>query len=137
MIDTQGKDAYVFRSDPLNPQVADYIPVLEGLASRTTTKENPTSPYDRTIYMNNIASNIAASLSVSQINNINKLELTKSVLSEAPPQKCSAAPEDIKPLVKNGLTADPMTQNWGGIPFTQKLVDDGYYVGNEVLMYRR
>jgi hypothetical protein len=58
-------------------------------------------------------------------------------LSEDPPKKCSASPEDIIPLVKNGLTADPMTKNWGGIPFTQKLVDDGYYAGNEVLMYRR
>ena len=137
IIDVQGNDAYVVRTDPLNPQVADYVPVVEGLETQTSTKDKHTSPYDRNIYMNNIAANIASNLSISQIQNINKLELTKSVLSQDPPKKCSPSPEDITPLVKNGLTADPMTKNWGGIPFTQKLIDDGYYVGSEVLTYRR
>jgi hypothetical protein len=28
--------------------------------------------------------------------------------------------------------ADPMNSSWAGIKYTQKLVDDGYYAGNEV-----
>ena len=27
---------------------------------------------------------------------------------------------------------DPMSDNWGGADYTQKLVDTGYYKGNEV-----
>ena len=110
---------------------------MEGMSSSTSDKDKDQhkSPYDRKIYMNNIAANIANSLSVSQINNINKLELTKSVLSEEPTRTCSASPEDIKPMVQNGSTGDPMTLNWGGIQFTQKLVDAGYYRGDEVLRY--
>jgi len=30
------------------------------------------------------------------------------------------------------ISANPMDSNWGGITYTQKLVDDGYYAGNEI-----
>jgi hypothetical protein len=33
------------------------------------------------------------------------------------------------------ISADPMNENWGGNVFTQKLIDKGYYSGNEVSLY--
>lgn len=33
------------------------------------------------------------------------------------------------------ISADPMNENWGGNLFTQKLIDKGYYSGNEVSLY--
>jgi hypothetical protein len=32
----------------------------------------------------------------------------------------------------DGKTADPMTPNWGGPTFSQNLINQGYYAGNEV-----
>jgi len=132
-IDTQGNTTYTIKIDPFNPKSVDYkYTYIEGLTTQETSNQPHTSPYDRKIYMDNLASNIANSLSVNQIKSINKLELTKSVLESDPAPTCSATPEDIHPLVQNGKTADPMTNNWGGIDFSQKLIDDGYYKGNEV-----
>lgn len=131
-IDTQGNTTYTIKIDPFNPKNVDYkYTCIEGLTSQESNK-NHTSPYDRKIYMDNLASNIANSLSVNQIKSINKLELTKSVLELDPPPKCTETPDDILPLVKDGKTADPMTNNWGGIVFSQKLIDEGLYKGNEV-----
>jgi hypothetical protein len=31
-----------------------------------------------------------------------------------------------------GISPDPMDPNWGGAEYTQSLVDQGYYAGNEV-----
>ena len=132
-IDAQGNDTFILKKDPLNPQTMDYMPIVEGLSYTSIDGSGTKSPYDRKIYMDNIASNISNALSSSQIKAINKLELTKSVLSEDPVRTCRKTPEDINPLIVDGKTADPMTPNWGGIPFTQKLVDDGYYIGNEVI----
>ena len=130
--DTQGNTTYTIQIDPFNPKNVDYTyRYIEGLTTEESSDVKHTSPYDRKMYMNNLATNIANSLSVNQIKSINKLELTKSVLSEDVP-KCSSTPADIKPLVKNGKTADPMITNWGGVAFSQKMIDDGYYVGNEV-----
>jgi len=33
------------------------------------------------------------------------------------------------------ISGDPMNDNWGGSLFTQKLIDKGYYKGNEVSIY--
>ena len=33
------------------------------------------------------------------------------------------------------ISPDPMNDNWGGSLFTQKLIDKGYYKGNEVSLY--
>jgi hypothetical protein len=30
---------------------------------------------------------------------------------------------------------NPMDDNWGGSSYTQELVDEGYYKGNEVSIY--
>ncbi len=35
-------------------------------------------------------------------------------------------------VTTNGLSPNPMDPNWGGADFTQNLVDQGYYAGNEV-----
>jgi hypothetical protein len=32
----------------------------------------------------------------------------------------------------NGVSPNPMDKNWGGIKYTQSLIDSGYYAGNEV-----
>lgn len=132
-IDTQGNTTYTIKIDPFNPKSVDYkYTYIEGLSTQDTSGQSHTSPYDRKIYMDNLAENIANSLSVNQIKSINKLELTKSVLESEPVPTCRATPDDIRPLVKDGKTADPMTNNWGGIVFSQKLIDDGLYKGNEV-----
>lgn len=36
---------------------------------------------------------------------------------------------------KKIISPDPMDDNWGGAQYTQKLIDDGYYKGNEVQIY--
>jgi hypothetical protein len=33
---------------------------------------------------------------------------------------------------KQKVSPDPMDPNWGGAEYTQTLVDQGYYAGNEV-----
>lgn len=35
----------------------------------------------------------------------------------------------------HGISADPMDANWGGADYTQNLVDQGVYKGNEVSIY--
>ena len=35
-------------------------------------------------------------------------------------------------VTTDGLSPNPMDPNWGGADFTQGLVDQGYYSGNEV-----
>lgn len=145
--DTQGNKTYKVRSNPMSPQVVDFKPKIT-----TETREIPTntsimygssngptisSPYTRNQYMDNIATSIVNALSTNQIQSVNKLELTRSILSQEPVKKCQPSPEDITPIVKGGLTADPMLPNWGGIEFSQQMVSDGYYVGNEVLTYRK
>jgi hypothetical protein len=122
----QGDPIYKIRGNPFNPAVVDY---KEGL------EENKSTPYDRKIYMDNLAYNVSNALSVSQIKVLDKLELTKSILASNSIEKCQSTPEDIKPIVKNGLTADPMTPNWGGIAFTQQMVGEGYFAGNEIIRY--
>jgi hypothetical protein len=37
-------------------------------------------------------------------------------------------------MLYSGPNPDPMSENWGGADFTQKLVDQGYYADNEVKM---
>jgi hypothetical protein len=34
-----------------------------------------------------------------------------------------------------GVSPNPMDDNWGGTNYTQELVDEGYYKGNEVSIY--
>lgn len=139
IVGTQGQTEYKMRANPLNPSTVDYS-LTEGFSkpnSHLDAKPKRTLPYDRKLYMDSLAYNIANTLSVNQINAINKLELTKSVLSSEPSQKCKSGPEDIVPLTKKGLTADPMSTNWGGVEFSRNLVKDGYYVGSEVLRYAK
>jgi hypothetical protein len=41
--------------------------------------------------------------------------------------------DDMNTLQENqGISPDPMDPNWGGAEYTQSLVDQGYYAGNEV-----
>jgi hypothetical protein len=119
----QGDDVYKVREDPQNPQGG-------------TPPPPPTdqTPYDYKMYMDNLAQTISQNLSVGEIRNINKLALTKSVLSTEP-AGCEKMPDSIKPFELQGLSADPMEPNWGGPEFTQSLIDQGYYAGNEVNIY--
>ena len=41
-------------------------------------------------------------------------------------------PLDIITQDINGISASPMDDNWGGVSYTQNLVDKGYYKDNEV-----
>lgn len=120
---TQGENVYKEKEDPQNPQ--------KEVAASTP---EPQTPYDQKMYMDNLAQTISQNLSVGEIKNINKLSLTKSVLSKEP-AGCSRMPDDIKPMELQGMSADPMTPNWGGPEFTQSLIDQGYYAGNEVSIY--
>jgi len=38
-------------------------------------------------------------------------------------------------VTTDGISPNPMDANWGGADFTQGLVDQGYYAGNEVNIY--
>jgi hypothetical protein len=41
--------------------------------------------------------------------------------------------DDMNTIQQNqGISPDPMDPNWGGAEYTQSLVDQGYYAGNEV-----
>ena len=132
----QGDTTYKIRNNPLNPQDIDYKSQTstQNLDETSTvkTQDNYTTPYTRQIYMDNLASNIVQNLTTHEISNIDKLELTKSILAETQP-KCTTTMDDIKPLEINGLTADPMSQNWGGPEFTDNLINQGYYAGSEVI----
>lgn len=138
----QGETTYKIRNDPLNPQDIDYkssssIQTNDGTGSvsssteNSQTKEKYTTPYSRQIYMDNLASNIVQNLTTNEVTNIDKLELTKSILLQSQPT-CSKTMDDIKPLEINGLTPDPMQTNWGGAEFSDNIVNQGYYAGNEI-----
>jgi hypothetical protein len=43
-------------------------------------------------------------------------------------------PLDKMDHTKNGVSPNPMKPNWGGQDYTQGLIDDGYYEGQEVYM---
>ena len=139
IVGTQGKSEYKMRANPSNPATVDYS-LTEGFSQPNSNPPPPpkrTLPYDRKLYMDSLAYSIANTLSVNQINAINKLELTKNVLSSEPSKRCTSSPEDIVPITKKGLTADPMSTNWGGVEFSRNLVQDGYYVGNEIIRYAK
>lgn len=129
VLGAQGDTTYKIRNDPLNPQDVDY---KSQSSSELKIQDNYKTPYTRQIYMDNLASNIVNNLTTNEISNIDKLELTKSILAQTQPP-CTPTPDDIKPLEINGLTADPMSQNWGGPEFTDKIINQGYYAGNEVI----
>lgn len=126
----QGDDVYKVRATPDDPQGGTPPPQATDLPKSATF---PQTPYDQKMYMDNLAQSLANNLSVSQARNVDKLELTKSVLTQTP-GGCPTNVDNIKPLVVQGKTADPMTDNWGGPKFSQQLIDDGYYVGNEVFI---
>ncbi len=131
----QGEDLYKVRATPEDPQGG--IPPPSPLSAQATNLPSsvtfPQTPYDQKMYMDNLAQSLANNLSVSQAKNVDKLELTKSVLSETP-NGCPTNIDNIKPLEVQGKTADPMTPNWGGPKFSQELIDQGYYEGNEVFI---
>lgn len=126
----QGDDVYKVRATPEDPQGGTPPPQSTNLPASANF---PQTPYDQKMYMDNLAQSLANNLSVSQAKNVDKLELTKSVLAETP-NGCPTNIDNIKPLEVKGRTADPMTDNWGGPKFSQELIDQGYYVGNEVMM---
>lgn len=125
----QGNDIYKIRANPEDPQGG--IPPPPPPSSGTPNTNFPQNAYDQKMYMDNLAQSISNNLSISQAKNVDKLELTKSVLTSVP-QGCPSNIEDIKPVEVSGKTADPMTDNWGGPKFSQELIDKGYYVGNEI-----
>ena len=126
----QGDDIYKVRATPEDPQGGIPPPQATNLPSSANF---PQTPYDQKMYMDNLAQSLANNLSVSQAKNVDKLELTKSVLAQTP-NGCPTNIDNIKPLEVQGKTADPMTTNWGGPKFSQELIDQGYYVGNEVFI---
>lgn len=131
----QGEDLYKVRATPEDPQGGIPPPSAQSNQSQNlpSSVTFPQTPYDQKMYMDNLAQSLANNLSISQAKNVDKLELTKSVLTQNP-GGCPTNLDDIKPVEVRGLTADPMTDNWGGPKFSQELIDQGYYVGNEVYM---
>ncbi len=132
----QGDDIYKVRGTPEDPQGGMPPPssTLSPQATNLPTSANfPQTPYDQKMYMDNLAQSLANNLSVSQAKNVDKLELTKSVLAQTP-NGCPTNIDHIRPLEVKGKTADPMTDNWGGPKFSQELIDQGYYTGNEVFI---
>jgi hypothetical protein len=128
----QGEDVYKVRATPEDPQGGTPPPSAQA-TNLPGSVTFPQTPYDQKMYMDNLAQSISNNLSVSQAKNIDKLELTKSILSETP-NGCPTNVDNIKPLEVKGKTADPMTANWGGPKFSQELIDQGYFAGNEVYM---
>jgi hypothetical protein len=124
----QGNTIYKIRSTPEDPQGGTPPPQTSSSPKNITFPKNA---YDQKMYLDNLAQSISNNLSISQANNVDKLELTKNVLLKVP-EGCPSNIDDIKPLMINGKTADPMTTNWGGPLFTQQLIDQGHYVGNEI-----
>lgn len=43
--------------------------------------------------------------------------------------------DSINDTNEDGVSANPMNPNWGGQAYTQKLIDEGYYKGDEVYGY--
>jgi hypothetical protein len=130
----QGDNVYKVRATPDDPQGGMPPPTPSAQATDLPTSANfPQTPYDQKVYMDNLAQSLANNLSVSQAKNVDKLELTKSVLAQTP-NGCPSNIDNIKPLEVKGRTADPMTTNWGGPKFSQELIDQGYYAGNEVFI---
>lgn len=150
VLGAQGESTYKIRNDPVNPQDIDYktksltsgsteteTPDTSSQSSITSVDEDKTknkykTPYSRQLYMDNLASSIVQNLSMKEVTNIDKLDLTKSILLTAQPT-CTKTADDIKPLEFNGLTADPMQTNWGGPEFSTQLINKGYYSGNEII----
>jgi hypothetical protein len=135
-MNAQGEDVYKVRACPEDPQGGIPPPPPQSPSSNCNPNPNsnfPQNAYDQKMYMDNLAQSISNNLSVSQAKNVDKLELTKSVLSTVP-KCCPSNIDDIKPLEIKGKTADPMTTNWGGPQFSQQLIDQGYYAGNEVYL---
>jgi len=54
----------------------------------------------------------------------------KNYIAFNTPNDCTDTPLDN--LYKNGLSPNPMDDNWGGIDFTENLVRSGYFKGDEV-----
>ena len=131
VLGAQGETTYKIKNDPINPQDIDLNNTLSPNPVDTTQNEyNP--PYSRQLYMDNLANSIVTNLTMNEVTNIDKLELTKSILLKAQP-KCTKTMDDIKPFELNGLTADPMLTNWGGPEFSTNLINNGYYSGNEII----
>jgi hypothetical protein len=125
----QGDTIYRVRATPQDPQGG--MPPPTPSQSPSPIQSSAQSPYDQKMYMDNLAQTLSNNLSISQAKNVDKLELTKSVLTQNP-GGCPTSIDHIKPLEVKGKTADPMTDNWGGPQFSQQLIDQGYYAGNEV-----
>ena len=134
-INAQGEDVYKVRSTPEDPMGGVPPPPSPPPASSSPQPQLMSSPSSNPdVYMDSLTQSVADNLSVNQIQNINRLELTKSVLSKAP-TCCPTQMDAIRPLEVNGKTADPMTDNWGGAAFSQNLINQGYYAGNEVSIF--
>jgi len=141
VLGAQGETTYKIKNDPENPQDIDCkntinIPIpIPTQSVYDSQKQQPNAykpPYNRQLYMDNLANSIVQNLTMNEVTNVDKLELTKSILLDVQPP-CTKTPDDIKPFEINGLTADPMQTNWGGPEFSTKLINNGYYAGNEII----
>lgn len=121
----QGNMEYRLRPDVLEPQA--------GLNPMLPSQMTSITPYERKMANDNLAQTIAHNLSTSppmSQNDIKNLDLTKSTLGLSNSSRCTGE-NDAPPLVQ-GKSPDPMQENWGGLAFSEKLVDSGYYAGNEI-----
>lgn len=133
VLGAQGDSTYKIKNNPINPQDIDYKSKEPSIAPNDNKIQNEyKTPYSRQLYMDNLASSLVQNLSMNEVMNVDKLELTKNILLKTQPP-CTKTMDDIIPFELNGLTADPMKTNWGGAEFSTELINNGYYSGNEII----
>ncbi len=133
----QGEPVYKARPSPTNLQggLPDYYVTQHILGNMTNSNPNiipPPAPIPVRgfggILNNNNINNTSASF----------VDFTKDNSGNYPAfNSCSLKYEPDAPLdnlYNKGVSPNPMDTNWGGIDYTEKLVQAGYYKDNEVNM---
>ena len=104
--DAQGKPVYKIRPSPLDLQ-GGLPPVASSDVVATNTNAN-------------------------FIENADNPPMNASSYPAFDPMDPNAGPAKGRIKKLKGLSANPMDPNWGGDTYTQSLIDDGVYAGNEV-----
>jgi len=129
----QGEPVYKARPSPTNLQggLPDYYVTENILGNMSNTNPNiipPPAPVPVRGFggiLNNNTSNIAAPFSDVKDKSSNYPAFNSSALQNPPD-----IPLDN--LYNKGVSPNPMDDNWGGIDYTEKLVQAGYYKDDEV-----
>ena len=137
--DAQGNQVYKARPSVTDPQA--------GLPPSTTTAFPPSTAAPMGI-ASQVPPIMESSLTPKEMAYPNPTLLVDATRNDPPYNKGSypahdqtsyyigtTTPLDSMNYEKASVSPDPMDPNWGGSEYTQKLVEQGYYKGNEVSLY--